>query len=495
MRSLLLCSAVLITLSACSQKPTTVGASDINARPPNIIILFAHDLGYGDLGSYGHPYIRTPELDQLARLGQRWTDFYVAAPVCSPSRAALLTGRLPVRSGLYGDQVRVYFPAEPGGFPADEVSIAEALKQRGYAAGIFGKWHLGDAEHAYPTQHGFDEWLGIPYSNDMNWVDEPSFDEMRAMAARGELEERARIYAPRPGKYAEPREEYFASPLITSTANGESSIEQPVAQSNLTRRYTQAAIDFMGRNADKPFLLYLPYTMPHTPLFRSDEFAGTSLGGRYGDVVEEIDSSVGEIRRAVESLGLAENTLIIFSSDNGPWLTMKEEGGSAGLLRMGKGSTFEGGVRVPAIFYWPGKIEPRVVSEIGSTLDVFATVMGLADLDNSTGIDGYDLAPVLFRGEASPRAELPYYRGGTLYAYRVDNWKLHFLLEGAYGQPPERTQLPTPELYNLSRDPAEKFNVAAENPEVVERILNAVQRHQEGLDKQPPLFDIRLSAL
>ena len=495
MRSLLVFSAFLIILNSCSQEPSSQAQGNLDVGPPNIIILFADDLGYGDLGSYGHPYIRTPELDLLASQGQRWTDFYVAAPVCSPSRAALLTGRLPVRTGLYGDSVRVYFPDEPGGFPDEEVSIASALKARGYAAGIFGKWHLGDAEHAYPTQHGFDEWLGVPYSNDMNWVGEPSFDEMRAMAARGELEERARIYAPRPAKYAEPLEEYFESPLITSSANGDSSIEQPVRQSNLTRRYTEAAIDFMGRNADKPFLVYLPYTMPHTPLFRSDEFAGRSLGGRYGDVVEEIDWSVGEIRRAVERLGVADNTLIIFSSDNGPWLTMNEEGGSAGLLRMGKGSTFEGGVRVPAIFYWPGKIQPRTVSDIGSTLDVFATVMALADLENGTGIDGYDLAPVLFDGGISPRVELPYYRGGTLYAYRVDNWKLHFVLEGAYGQPPEKVLLPEPVLYNLARDPSEKFDVAAANPDVVARILAAVSRHQSGLNKKPPLFDVRVSAL
>ena len=495
MRTLLLLAASISTLISCSPQPPLTAQEQPAITPPNIIILFADDLGYGDLGSYGHPYIRTPELDRLASAGQRWTDFYVAAPVCSPSRAALLTGRLPVRSGLYGDSIRVYFPQEPGGFPDSEVSIAEALKARGYAAGIFGKWHLGDAEHAYPTQHGFDEWLGIPYSNDMNWVGDPSFDEMRAMAARGEFEERARILAPRPAKYAEPLEEYFESPLINSNANGSSSIEQPVVQSNLTRRYTEAAIDFMGRNTDNPFLVYLPYTMPHTPLFRSDEFAGRSLAGRYCDVVEEIDWSVGEIRRAVENLGLADNTLIIFSSDNGPWLTMNEEGGSAGLLRMGKGSTFEGGVRVPAIFYWPGKIQPSVVSELGSTLDIFATVMGLADLTNDTGTDGYDLAPVLFDGGVSPRVELPYYRGGTLYAYRVDNWKLHFVLEGAYGQPPEKQVLPTPELYNLTRDPSEKFDVAADNPDVVARILSAVAQHQAGLQKQPPLFDARLSQL
>ncbi len=495
MKLLLPFAACLLTLNACSPEQTLSAQGGVNAGPPNIVILFADDLGYGDLSSYGHPYIRTPEIDLLASQGQRWTDFYVAAPVCSPSRAALLTGRLPVRSGLYGDAIRVYFPDEPGGFPDEEVSLAEALKERGYAAGIFGKWHLGDGPHAYPTQHGFDEWLGIPYSNDMNWVGEPSFDEMRAMAARGEIEERARIYAPRPGKYAQPLEEYFESPLISSKANGEATIEQPVRQSNLTRRYTEAAIDFMGRNVDQPFLVYLPYTMPHTPLFRSDEFAGRSLAGRYGDVVEEIDWSVGQIRRAVETLGLADNTLIIFSSDNGPWLTMNEEGGSAGLLRMGKGSTFEGGVRVPGIFYWPGKIQPSTVSDIGSTLDVFATVMALADLDNSSGIDGFDLAPALFDGGSSPRVELPYYRGGTLYAYRVDSWKLHFVLEGAYGQPPEKIQLPVPQLFNLARDPSEKFDVAAANPQVVERILAAVARHQAGLDKQPPLFDVRLSAL
>jgi arylsulfatase A len=181
------------------------------------------------------PIYAPPELNELARLGQRWIDFYVAAPVCSSSRAALLTGRLPVRSALYGDLIRVYFPNEPGGFPDSEVSIAQALKERGYATGIFGKWHLGDAEHAYPTQHGFDEWLGVPYSNDMNWAGEPTFGEMRAMAARGEMEERARIYATRQAGYAQPRLEYFNSPLVSSSAIAGSSIEQPTDQTTLTK--------------------------------------------------------------------------------------------------------------------------------------------------------------------------------------------------------------------------------------------------------------------
>jgi len=478
-------------LVSCSPAPDAI-AADVPKQPPNIVILFADDLGYGDLGSFGHPYIRTPELDELARLGQRWTDFYVASPVCSPSRAALLTGRLPVRSGLYGDLIRVYFPDEPGGFPDSEVSIAQALKESGYATGIFGKWHLGDAEHAYPTQHGFDEWLGVPYSNDMNWVGEPPFDEMRAMAARGEVEARAEIYGKRPARYAEPKLEYFNSPLVTSSAIAGSSIEQPTDQTTLTKRYTEAAIDFIERNAQDPFLVYVPYTMPHTPLFRSSEFAGTSLGGRYGDVVEEIDWSVGQIRRSLEEQGLAENTLIVFSSDNGPWLTMNEEGGRAGLLKMGKGSTFEGGVRVPTIFYWPGQIEPGIVSEIGSTLDLFATAMGLAGSDNQSGVDGFDLSSVLLEGKDSPRTEMPYYRGGQLYAYRQGPWKLHFIVEGAYRQAPVKTELAEPELYNLHRDPSERFDVANSNPEVVAGILAAVKRHQADLVIAPALFDVRL---
>jgi arylsulfatase A-like enzyme len=479
-------------VAATSCAPDSSTDSIAQRQSPNIVILFADDLGYGDLSSFGHPYIRTPELDELARMGQKWTDFYVAAPVCSPSRAALLTGRLPVRSGLYGDSIRVYFPDEPGGFPDEEVSIAEALKQQGYATGIFGKWHLGDAPHAYPTEHGFDEWLGVPYSNDMDWVGDPGFEEMRAMTVRGEVEERARISASRTAKYADPQAEYFNTPLISSNAAGNSSIEQPTDQGLLTRRYTEAAIDFMERNVDSPFLVYLPYTMPHTPLFRSDEFAGRSLGGRYGDVVEEIDWSVGEIRRTLERLGVADNTLMVFSSDNGPWLTMKEEGGRAGLLRMGKGSTFEGGVRVPTVFYWPGRIQPGIVSEIGSTLDLFPTAMTLSGQTNASGIDGVDLSNVLLRGGQSPRREMPYYRGGDLYAYRVGNWKLHYILEGAYGQPPERTVLQTPELYNLLRDPSERFDVAVDNPQVVAEIEAAVALHRAGLEIREPLFDVRL---
>ncbi|MDA0689644.1 MAG: sulfatase [Proteobacteria bacterium] len=494
MRTTVSLMLLAMLFNACSPGQNAASNSTPD-RLPNIVILFADDLGYGDLSSYGHPYIRTPELDFLAQHGQRWTDFYVAAPVCSPSRAALLTGRLPVRTGLYGQNIGVFFPDEPGGFPDSELSLAEALKERGYVSGIFGKWHLGDAPHAWPTQHGFDAWLGVPYSNDMDWAGDPDFDAMRALGlgSAADQAERSQILATRPGKYANPLPEYFNTPLISSVAGGDSQVEQPTDQATLTRRYTEAAIEFMENNVDSPFLVYLPYTMPHTPLFRSTEFEGHSLFGRYGDVIEEIDWSVGEIRRALENLDVADNTLIVFTSDNGPWLTMYEEGGSAGLLRMGKGSTFEGGMRVPAYFYWPGRIQPGIVSEIGSTLDLFATTMNLAGLDNVTGIDGFDLSETLFDGAQSPRNEMPYYRRGVLYAYRVGQWKLHYLLEGAYGQPPERTILATPELYNLRRDPSEKFNVAAQNPDVVAEIEAAVARHREGLEIAPPAFDARLA--
>ena len=491
-------SWLMVLLAAMSASADNRVSSTLSATSPNIVILFADDLGYGDLGSFGHPYIRTPNIDTLAANGQRWTDFYVAAPVCSPSRAALLTGRLPVRSGLYGNTIRVYFPDEPGGLPQSEVTLAEALRDSGYATGMFGKWHLGDAPHALPTRHGFDEWIGVPYSNDMNWVGEPGFEDLVKLSMRGNAAEQAAVYARRGAKYANPEAEDFAVPLMFSHATDEGfsdRVEQTTDQTLLTQRATDAAVDFIQRSASGPFFLYLPYSMPHTPLFRSDAFAGHSLGGRYGDVVEEIDASVGAIHDAIEAAGVLDNTLIVFTSDNGPWLFMREEGGVAGLLRNGKGTTFEGGVRVPTVFYWPGTVKPEVVSDIGSATDLFSTVMALVGVDAPSATDALDLSPRLLGDGASPRTEMPYYRGGTLYAYRKGPWKMHFITEGAYGLPPERLQLEVPALYHLRRDPAERFDVAAQYPEVVADIQAAVEAHRAGLTIAPPLFDARLAAI
>ncbi|MCR9262176.1 MAG: sulfatase [Pseudomonadaceae bacterium] len=482
--------------STSALQPSEQAGPSTSAAQPNVIVLFADDLGYGDIGSFGHPYNRTPNIDELAAQGQRWTDFYVAAPVCSPSRGALLTGRLPVRTGLYGETIGVYFPNDPGGFPDGEVTLPEALQEVGYRTGIFGKWHLGDAKHAWPTRHGFDEWLGLPYSNDMDVVGEIGIDQLIALSLQGNQEEVAAALSGRAAKYADPKPEYWRPPLFHSvvTADGyvDEIVEQPVDQSTLTKRYTAAAIDFIKRAGDEPFFIYLPYTMPHTPLFRSEDFVGQSIGGRYGDVIEEIDWSVGAVKQALEDSGNADNTLVIFTSDNGPWLTMEIEGGQAGLLRHGKGTTFEGGMRVPTVMWWPGRLQPGVVSEVGSAMDVFNTVASLAGADASTAVDGVDLSPVLFDGGESPRDEVAFYRRGQLYAYRKGPWKAHFITEGAYQQPPGRAVHDTPVLYHLHTDPSERFDVAADNPDVLAEIDAAVQQHLAGMQRQPPEFDKRL---
>jgi arylsulfatase A len=481
-------------LLGCEQAP---GAN--SSGKPNIVILFADDLGYGDLASYGHPSIRTPNLDRLATQGQRWTDFYVAAPVCSPSRGALMTGRLPPRTGLYGRQINVLFPNDSAGMPAGERTVAEALKEQGYATAIIGKWHLGDAADVYPTRHGFDYWFGLPYSNDMDWVGSLTFEQLMALAAQGRMAELQQEIAARQPKYFAPKIEYWNVPLIRSEIAGDGYhdeiVERPSDQRTLTKRYTQEAVAFIERSKDEPFLLYVPYTMPHTPIFRSDAFADKSLGGRYGDVIEELDWSVGEIVKKLEALELEDSTLVVFTSDNGPWLTMKQHGGSAGLLKHGKGTTFEGGMRVPAIFWWPGTIEPGVVSDIGSTLDLYATALSLAGAPPEPQGDGFDLTDTLRSATAGPRETLAYYRSGELRAFRKGPYKLQLISEGAYGQPPEKTVHAQPLLYHLGDDPSERFDIAAEHPQVVAQLLESIEIHRAGMTEQAPIFDQRLSSM
>jgi len=480
----------ILGLAACANVP------DRHNDKPNIIILFADDLGYGDLGSYGHPYIRTPNLDDLASEGQRWTDFYVAAPVCSPSRGALLTGKLPNRTGLYGRQINVLFPNDTTGIPEKELTLAEALKQQGYATGMFGKWHLGDALDTYPTRHGFDYWFGLPYSNDMDWAGVANFDELMGLMAQGKMEELQQEIADRQKKYFAPEIEYWHVPLIRSEVResgyDDQVIERPADQRTLTRRYTEEAIEFIESNRDQPFLVYLPYSMPHTPLFRSNAFVNRSLAGRYGDGIEEIDWSVGAVVDKLKALNLDDNTLIVFTSDNGPWLTMYQHGGSAGLLNHGKGTTFEGGMRVPAVFWWPGSIAPGDISEIGSTMDIYATALALAGAPPPPGVDGMDLRETLTGQAPSPRKTVAYYRGGELRAFRKGDYKLHLITEGAYRQPPERTVHEQPVLHHLASDPAEKFDVSSSHPDIVADILAEIERHKAGLVEQPPLFDQRL---
>lgn len=466
------------------------------ADKPNIVILFTDDMGYADLGSYGNPYIRTPNLDRLAGEGQRWTDFYVAAPVCSPSRGSLLTGKLPVNSGLYGRRLQVMFPDDDNGIPVQELTVAEALNSAGYRTGMFGKWHLGDKPEHYPTRHGFDYWIGIPYSNDMDRVGAFSIERVFELRAAGRGDEASANFAEGNRLFGDPKNEYWNVPLLSSrrTESGfdDTLVQRPVDQPNLTRLLTEETIRFIRDNAEQPFFAYVPYSMPHLPIFRSEEFAGRSLRGRYGDAVEEIDWSVGRIRETLEELGIAENTLVFFSSDNGPWqLASITDAGSAGMLRGSKNMSYEGGMRVPAIFWWPETIEPGIVSGIGSTLDVYATVLSLAGIQAAEGIDGMDLTPVLKGASESPRTEMAYYVSGDLHAYRKGSYKLHLITQEGQGAP--KVHHATPLLYDIRRDVSEQQDIAGQHPEIVQDLLEAIERHRAQVTVQEPIFDRRLA--
>ncbi|MDO6518092.1 sulfatase family protein [Zobellia uliginosa] len=433
---------------------------------PNFIIIFADDLGFGDLSTYGHPSIETPNLDRMASEGQKWTNFYVGASVCTPSRAALLTGRLPIRSGMTSNKVRVLFPNSVNGLPADEITLAEQLKEVGYGTACIGKWHLGHKKEYLPTNNGFDYYFGIPYSNDM--------DNLAKLKSKEEYEKfwhnRSNI-----------KSENFNVPLMRNT----NIIERPANQNTITRRYTEEAISYIRKNKDSPFFVYLAHNLPHIPLFASKEFLGTSKRGIYGDVVEEIDYGIGQIISVLKEEGLTNNTIVVFTSDNGPWLSFKADGGSAGLLRAGKGMTWEGGMRVPGIFWSPAKIKPGLISDIGTTMDLFTTFSSMAgvSIPKDRKIDGVDLSATLLRAEPSERDEVLYYRGTDLYAMRVGAFKAHFITEGEYGMYGERQLHEPPLLYNLNHDPSENYNIAEGHPEVLENIRAAVKKHESDLVK------------
>ena len=465
--------------------------SDDSAARPNIVILYADDMGWGDMGAYGHPYIKTPSLDRLANEGQRWTDFYVPAPVCSPSRAALLTGRQPVRSGLYGVGSPVLFPDDKYGIPQSEVTLAEILKDAGYRTAIMGKWHLGDAPEHFPTRHGFDYWYGIPYSNDMKFEGRPGIEELFLMQQTGKTDALHKILNDFLIAFEDPDSSNYNVPLWRSRCdtNGceDELVERPTFQPNLTTRLTHEATRFIEEAKGEPFFLYLPYTMPHLPVFADEPFQGKSLAGPYGDTIEEIDWSVGEIISAFEKAGIEDNTLVFFSSDNGPWqLASIHLAGSTGPFKGSKQDIYEGGVRVPGIFWWPGTIAPEVISDMGSVLDLYQTIAAILELDTPQTLDSHNLTPVLLEGRPSPREEVALYRKGELRAYRKGDFKLHLFNQPQGGEP-----LETPELYNLRRDLGEKDNIAEKHPEIVADILSAIAAHKANLPRKPPLFDQR----
>jgi len=410
-------------------------------KQPNIVIVYADDMGYGDLGCYGHPTIKTPELDRMAAEGMRLTQFYSGHPYCTPSRAALLTGRLPIRSGLNV----VLFPKSQGGIPDSEITIAKALRAKGYATACIGKWHLGHLEPYRPLKHGFDRYYGILYSNDMKPAD----------------------------LYRDDKE-----------------IEAPAKQETLTQRYTDEAIQFVkeSKAAKKPFFLYLPHSMPHVPLAVSPAFAGKSRGGTYGDVIEELDANVGRLLKTLRDENMAENTLVIFSSDNGPWLIRGLDGGSPGPLRDGKNTTWEGGMRVPGIAWWPGQIKPGSVNrDIASVLDLFPTCMALAgaEMPADRPYDGKDLSAVLRGTGKAPTDTLYYYRNTDVMAVRKGPWKLHVKTATLTPKLELKVQDP-PLLFHLQHDIGERHDLAKKHPEVVADLLKLIEKHKAEVKPGKP---------
>ena len=450
----------ILTLLAALLPLLAAGLHAADAKRPNIVIIYADDLGYGDLGCYGSPVIRTPHLDKMAAEGLRFTDFYSGAEVCTPSRAALLTGRYALRSGMAGAR-RVLFPNSKGGLPPAEVTLAEALKGAGYATAHIGKWHLGIHEGSRPLDQGFEETFGLPYSNDMD--------------ARADLPKGAT------GSPTPPEDGWN----VVLQHNGKV-IEQPANQTTLTRRYTEQAVKFIRAKKGGPFFLYFAHTFPHVPMFASPAFKGKSRAGIYGDSVEELDWSVGEVLAALRAEKLAENTLVVFSSDNGPWLIMGNQGGSAGLLKDGKGSTWEGGMRVPGIAWMPGKIAPGVNTQMASVLDLYPTALALAGATapKDTVLDGTDLRPLLFERKPLPERPFFYYRGEQIFACRLGEWKAHFQSQTGYGGPKAEPHDP-PLLFHLGLDPSEKRNVAAAHADVLARIQAAVEAHRATVKAVP----------
>ena len=422
------------------------------AAAPNYVLIFCDDLGYGDLGCYGSAKNRTPRIDAMAKEGVRFTSFLSSSPVCTPSRASLLTGCYARRVGMHEDFTGhwVLIPRSRRGMHADEWTLPEILKAKGYATACIGKWHLGDQPPHLPTAHGFDEYYGIPYSNDM------------ASARRGDP----------------------PLPLVQDTKV----IEAPANQATLTKRYTSEAIQFIERNKSKPFFLYLPHTFPHLPLFASKEFHGKSANGRYGDSVEEIDWSTGKILDALKHHGLDKNTLVIFTSDNG---SNGRNGGSNAPLSGAKGGTMEGGMRVPMIARWPGRIPAGgTCNELSSTMDFLPTFAALSGgLLSANKIDGHDITPLLTgtKGAASPYEVFYYYRRRQLQAVRWGDWKWHLPLANTFPNWTTANQKGRGrpgKLVDLKTDLAEKVDVTAANPKVMAKMRELVAQAEATLGNE-----------
>jgi len=425
---------------------TPVASRAAEPPKPNFVVILIDDMGYGDIGPFGSKLNRTPHLDRMAREGMKLTSFY-AAPVCTPSRAQMMTGCYAKRVSM----PNVIFPSCPIGLSANEHTVASLLKQQGYATMCIGKWHLGDQPQFLPTQRGFDHYLGLPYSNDMGRPPLPLLRDAKV-------------------------------------------IEAPANQDTLTARYTEEAVQFITASKDRPFFLYFPHTAVHVPLHPGEKFKGKSGNGTYGDWVEEADWSVGRVLDRLRELKLSERTLVLFTSDNGPWLTQGKNGGVAGPLRGGKGSTWEGGMREPTIAWWPGKIAPGTTCDAPlSEIDVLPTLVTLAGgtVPTDRNIDGKDIWPLLAgQTKESPHESLFYFSGNRLEAVRSGPWKLAITPQGGRktDTKAQNAKHTDPRLYNLDTDIGETTDCAAEHPEIVKRLEGYVEKMDSdlGVNKNGP---------
>ena len=429
------------------------------APRPNFVIIFADDQGYGDLGCFGSTKIKTPNIDRLAAEGRKMTNFMVASPVCTPSRAALLTGCYPKRVGMHQ---HVLFPASKKGLNPNEHTIADHLRSLGYATACFGKWHLGHHPETLPQQNGFDTYLGIPYSNDMNHPDNSG---------------KPRVSSDELWKNPESCLTLWKTPLMEN----EKIIELPVDQRTVTRRYTDKAIDFVTANKDKPFFLYLPHSMPHIPLYVPADVYDSDPQNAYTCVIEHIDDEVGRLMETIRKLNLSDNTYVIYTSDNGPWLQFKNHGGSAGPLRAGKGTTFEGGQRVPCVVWGPGRVPAGTeCDQLLGTIDLLPSIAKIteSELPSDRKIDGMDVSGLLHGStDQSPRNEYLYYTSqGAIEGIRQDNWKLLVKKRRRPRNQP-KAKLPPPEvlLFDVTKDVGEQNNLAAAQEAVVQRLRQRME--------------------
>ena len=475
-------AALLLVVSVILLSGAPAAAAADVAPPPNVVLIFTDDQGYGDLSCFGSETIRTPNIDRLAHEGRKFTSFMVASPVCSPSRAALLTGCYPKRVGMHR---HVLFPTSTTGLNPAEHTIADQLKAQGYATACFGKWHLGHLPEVLPRAQGFDVYLGIPYSNDMNHPDNKG-QPPGGPAGMDAL-------------WAEPDSSLtkWKTPLVEN----EEIVELPVDQRTVTRRYTQRAIDFIREHRDGPFFVYLPHSMPHIPLYVPDDVRDPDPRRAYITTIEHIDAEVGRLLDTLDDLGLADTTYVISTSDNGPWLPFKHHGGSAGPLRDGKGTTFEGGQRVPCVIRGPGIPAGTTCDALTGTIDVLPTLAALTGgtLPPGRQIDGLDMSD-LWRGEveASPRNEFLYYTAhGEIEGIRQGSWKLLVKRPRRARKTTADANPPAPQvlLFDLATDLGEQTNLAAEHPDIVTRLrdrmteldgeITAHARPQWSRDQRP----------